>query len=80
MKRTLFGVTSDGTFRFRNRKMTYFDARSICDLVLSIDYLPEISRFLELLSAQVSYHGFRVPKVVPVLQTCMSILIEKKRS
>ena len=49
-------------------------------LVSNIAYLPEISGFFELLSAQVSYHGFRVPKVVPVLQTCMSILIEKKRS
>ena len=56
-----------------------FGAVSICDLVLNIDYLAEISRFFELLSAQVFYPGFRVAKIVPALQTCMSALIEEKR-
>ena len=36
-------------------------------LVLNIDDLAEISRFFELLSAQVSYPGFRIPKIVPTL-------------
>ena len=32
-----------------------FGTASICDLVLSIAYFPEISRFFERLSAQVSF-------------------------
>ena len=39
-------------------------ALSFCDLLLNIDHLPEISKYFELLSAQVSYPDFRVPKVV----------------
>ena len=49
---------------FRLINDTIRGAPSLCDLVSNIDDLPEISRFFELLSAQVSYPDFRVPKVV----------------
>ena len=45
--------------------------------MLNIDDLAKISRFFELLSAQVSYPDFRVRKILSALQACVGILFAK---
>ena len=56
-----------GKFLARLRAKKIAGAPSLCDLASNIDDFAEISRFFELLSAQVSYPGIRIPQVVPVL-------------